>query len=80
MPSTSKAPAPSGTPGALLDVRDCAAYIGTSERHIRRLVTERRIPFLKLGPGKNARLRFNTIKLDAWLAEHSVEPPPEGRA
>ena len=60
--------------GAMLDVRGCAAYIGTTERHIRRLVTERRIPFLKLGPGKTARLRFDTAKLDAWLEEHSHEP------
>lgn len=60
--------------GALLDVKECARYIGTSERHVRRLVTERRIPFVKLGPGRNARLRFPAEKLDAWIEEHSVEP------
>jgi excisionase family DNA binding protein len=59
--------------GALLDVRECAAYLGTSERHVRRLVTDKRIPFLKLGPGKLARLRFDTAELEAWLAEHSYE-------
>jgi excisionase family DNA binding protein len=60
--------------GALLDVRGCAAYLGTSERHVRRLVSEKRIPFTKLGPGRLARLRFDTADLEAWLAEHSYEP------
>ena len=60
--------------GALLDVRECAAYLGTTERHVRRLVTERRIPFAKLGPGKAARLRFDTARLDTWLEGHSHEP------
>ena len=73
-----KSKAPLRARGALLDVRECAAYIGTSERHVRRLVTERRIPFTKLGPGKVARLRFDTAKLDAWIEEHSVDPPRKG--
>jgi excisionase family DNA binding protein len=60
--------------GSLLDVEGAAAYLGTTTRHIRRLVEERRIPFSKLGPGRSARLRFDTSKLDAWLDEHSFEP------
>jgi excisionase family DNA binding protein len=60
--------------GRLLDVAGAAEYLGTSERHIRRLVEERRVPFAKLGPGRSARLRFDTAKLDAWLEEHSFEP------
>jgi excisionase family DNA binding protein len=60
--------------GNLLDVEGAAAYLGTTPRHIRRLVDERRVPYLKLGPGRSARLRFDTAKLDAWLAEHSFEP------
>jgi excisionase family DNA binding protein len=71
---TIKSSTPLRARGALLDVRACAEYIGTSERHVRRLVSERRIPFVKLGPGKTARLRFDTAKLDAWLDEHSHEP------
>ena len=34
--------------GALLDVDGAAAYLGTTTRHVRRLVEERRIPFIKL--------------------------------
>ncbi len=64
---------PPGRP-SLLDVKGAAGYLGTSERHVRRLVEERRIPFIKLGPGRSARLRFDTAKLDAWIEAHSFEP------
>lgn len=67
-----------GSRGALLDVQGAADYLGTTPRHVRRLVEERRIPFVKLGPGRSARLRFDTSRLDAWLDEHSVEPDPFG--
>jgi excisionase family DNA binding protein len=69
--SNSKLPLARGT---LLDVEGAAAYLGTTTRHVRRLVEERRIPFIKLGPGRFARLRFDTARLDAWLEEHSFEP------
>jgi excisionase family DNA binding protein len=65
---------PSRARGSLTDVEGAAAYLGTSERHIRRLVEERRIPFSKLGPGRSARLRFDTAKLDSWLEDHSFSP------
>jgi len=61
---------------SLLDVKETAGYLGTSERHVRRLVEERRIPFIKLGPGRSARLRFDTAKLDIWIEAHSFEPEP----
>jgi excisionase family DNA binding protein len=64
--------------GSLLDVAGAADYLHTSERHIRRLVDERRIPFTKLGPGRSARLRFDTARLDAWIEEHSFEPEEVG--
>jgi excisionase family DNA binding protein len=60
--------------GRLLDVAGAAEYLGTSERHIRRMVEEQRLPYYKLGPGRSARLRFDTARLDAWLDEHSFEP------
>ena len=59
---------------ALLDVDGAAAYLGTSTRHIRRLVEDRRVPFVKLGPGRSARLRFDTARLDAWINEYSFDP------
>jgi excisionase family DNA binding protein len=59
---------------SLLDVEGAAEYLGTSERHIRRLVQERRIPFTKLGPGRSARLRLDPDRLEAWIETYSVDP------
>jgi len=58
----------------LIDVTGAALYLGTSPRHVRRMVDERRIPFIKLGGGRGARLRFNVAHLDAWIEKHSVKP------
>ena len=58
----------------LLSVPEAAAYLNTSPRHIRRLVHERRVPFIKLGPGRNARVRFAADHLDACLEEHTTAP------
>lgn len=62
----------------LLDVEGAAAHLGTSERHIRRLVSERRIPYSKLGPGRSARLRFRVDQLEQWVDEYSFEPESGG--
>ncbi len=40
-----------------------AEHLGVNQRHIRRLVAERRIPYLKWGH----LLRFDPVELDAWL-------------
>lgn len=58
----------------LIDVRGAAKYLGTTERHVRRLAEERRIGFIKLGDGRSARLRFDIEKLDAWLDDHTFNP------
>ena len=55
----------------LLDIRAAANRLGCSERFIRRLVQERRIPFVKLG---GTRLRFVESDLDKWIAGQRVEP------
>jgi excisionase family DNA binding protein len=53
----------------LLDVPAAAEYLTTTERHIRRLVHERRVAFHKLG----SKLRFDTRDLDKWLEQNRVE-------
>jgi excisionase family DNA binding protein len=53
-----------------LDVADAAIYVGTTERHLRRLVSERRIPFLKLAGSK---IRFLPDDLDQCLDAQRVE-------
>ena len=53
----------------LIDIPTAAAHLGTSPRHIRRLVAERRIPYLKLGH----HVRFDPKELEAWLDDHRVQ-------
>ncbi|WP_229022912.1 helix-turn-helix domain-containing protein [Actinomarinicola tropica] len=48
---------------ALIDLPAVAERLGVNERHIRRLVAERRIPFLKWGH----LLRFDPDEIDRWL-------------
>jgi excisionase family DNA binding protein len=55
--STSKTTAP------LMDLPAVAERLGVNQRHIRRLVAERRIPFLKWGH----LLRFDPDEIEAWL-------------
>jgi excisionase family DNA binding protein len=53
----------------LLDIDTLAAHLGVSVRHVRRLVAERRIPFVKWGH----LLRFDPIAIAAWIDEQRVE-------
>ena len=48
---------------ALIDLPAVAERLGVNERHVRRLVAERRIPFLKWGH----LLRFDPDEIDEWL-------------
>ena len=49
---------------SLMDLPAVAEYLGVNHRHIRRLVAERRIPFIKWGH----LLRFDPDEIDEWLA------------
>lgn len=53
-----------------LNVKEAAAYLGTTERFIRRLIAERRIAFHKLG----AHVRLALGDLDAFAQAGRVEP------
>ena len=55
----------------LLDVPSAAERLGCSPRYIRRLVMERRIPFVKLGGSK---VRFSALELEQWIDAQRVEP------
>lgn len=54
----------------LLDIAEVADHLGVSVRHVRRLVAERRIPYVKWGN----LLRFNPNEISNWLAERTVDP------
>jgi excisionase family DNA binding protein len=47
----------------LLNISEVAEILGVDVRHVRRLVHERRIPYLKWGH----LLRFDPAEIDAWL-------------
>ncbi len=53
---------------SLLDLPAVAETLGVNQRHIRRLVAERRIPYLKWGH----LLRFDPDEIDQWLARSRV--------
>ena len=49
----------------LIDIPTLADHLGTTVRHVRRLVAERRIPFHKVG----RLVRFDPSEISAWLDE-----------
>ena len=55
--------APRSAECPLLNVDELAERLNISVRHVRRLVAERRIPYLKVGH----LLRFEPAAIDAWL-------------
>jgi excisionase family DNA binding protein len=52
----------------LVDIEAAAAQLGVSVRHVRRLVAERRVPYVKWG----SRLHFDPVELDDWVDRHRV--------
>jgi excisionase family DNA binding protein len=54
----------------LLDLDGIAEHLGVTPRHVRRLVAERRIPFVKWGH----LLRFDPVEIAAWLDTHRISP------
>lgn len=53
----------------MLSTEEAAEYLGTTARHIRRLVTDHELSRYKVG-GRN---RFADVDLDAWLDARRVE-------
>jgi excisionase family DNA binding protein len=61
----------------MLTTEEAAAYLGTTVRHVRRLVTDHELSRYKVG-GRN---RFADVDLDAWLDARRVgglRRPPSG--
>ncbi|MGH9188927.1 MAG: helix-turn-helix domain-containing protein [Acidimicrobiales bacterium] len=56
----------------LMDLPALAVRLGVNHRHVRRLVAERRIPFLKWGH----LLRFDPAEIDTWLNTARVRQGP----
>lgn len=61
-----------GSRRPLMDLPAVAEQLGVNERHVRRLVHERRIPFVKWGQ----LLRFDPDEIDEWLDAARVPAEP----
>ena len=61
-------------PTKLITIEEVAERLGVSVRHVRRLVHERRIPFVKWGH----LLRFAPDDIEAWVEEarYDTRRPP----
>ncbi|MGH9188309.1 MAG: helix-turn-helix domain-containing protein, partial [Acidimicrobiales bacterium] len=64
--------------GKLMDVGALAARLNVSVRYVRRLVAERRVPYIKFG----RLLRFDPDEIEGWLDRARIEealPPRSHR-
>lgn len=51
----------------LIDIETLAAQLGDSIRHLRRLIAEDRIPYIKVGHF----IRFDPAEISRWLSSHA---------
>ncbi len=56
----------SSTRRRIVDINGVTDYLGATVRHIRRLVAEERIPYIKWG----LNLHFDLDEIDAWIDQH----------
>jgi excisionase family DNA binding protein len=67
--STQRQPAKANELPTLMSIEDVAEHLGVTVRHVRRLVAERRIPFLKWGH----LLRFDPGELNLGLEHRRID-------
>ena len=54
----------------LIDIPTLARRLGTSDRHIRRLIAEKRVPYVKVGH----LVRFDVVEVAEWLQANRHRP------
>ncbi len=63
---------PSAPPRRLINIPEAAEYVGLSLHTLYRMVSQRRIPYVKVG-----RLtKFDLTLLDEWIKTNTVMPLP----
>ena len=62
-------PRPNTALPTLVDIDTVAGHLGVSVRHIRRLIDERRIPFVKVGRHE----RFDVEAIAGWVDAHRTD-------
>ena len=56
----------------LIDISTAAGHLGVTVRHLRPLVAEKRIPYIKVGH----LVRFDPAEVAAWIDRQRVDGPP----
>ncbi len=56
----------------LISIKEASAYTRLSVHTLYTMVSQRRIPFVKVGRS----LRFDLALLDEWIKQHTVMPMP----
>ena len=57
-------------PRRLIDIKSAAAYTGLSVHTVYTMVSQRRIPYVKVG----RLVKFDLVLLDAWIKQNTVMP------
>jgi excisionase family DNA binding protein len=65
-----------GLQGPLVGIDEVASWLGVEVVYLRRLVSERRIPFVKLGKY----VRFDPGEVAAWVDGMRVQPTARARS
>jgi excisionase family DNA binding protein len=60
--------------GPLIDIAELARWLATSPRHVRRLVDEQRVPYLKIGHY----VRFDPAEISDWINAQRVLMTKQG--
>ena len=58
--------------GRILNIKGAAAYTGLAVDTLYKMVSQRRIPYVKLG----GKLGFDLALLDQWIKQNTVMPMP----
>jgi excisionase family DNA binding protein len=53
----------------LVDIPTLAEHLGVNPRHVRRLVAEHRIPFVRIGYF----IRFEVVAINRWVEEAKID-------
>ena len=59
----------------LLSLDETTEYLGLAQPTLYKMVSQRRIPFIKVG----RLVKFDKTLLDAWLKQNTVMPMPDKR-
>lgn len=65
------APLPARDP--LLTVEEFAELFGTSVHYPRGLIKQKRIQYVKLGPGRRSPVRIRQSVAERFIADHTIE-------